>query len=203
MDFEPAFWKAALASPFKPKIPVVPFVPERRETPARQLTTVSAWAGIESILADLIQRFELKTDSALEFGVEHGYSSVALSSYFNAVTGVDTFRGDKHNKIKEDLYDAAVARLAPFSNITLHRSDYREWITSDRHHYNLIHVDIVHTYQATFDCGLWSAQHSDCTIFHDTESFREVKLACRDIARITGRRFFNYEPSNGLGILVP
>ena len=42
-----------------------------------------AWIGLEMILADLIDRFKVGNSSALEFGVFHGYSLVALSNFFN------------------------------------------------------------------------------------------------------------------------
>jgi hypothetical protein len=63
-------------------------------------------------------------------------------------------------------------------------------------------VDIVHTYEHTYRCGLWSAQHSKCTLFHDTESFFDVKMAVVDIARATGKRFYNFRQCYGLGIVV-
>jgi hypothetical protein len=82
------------------------------------------------------------------------------------------------------------------------RSDYRRWIAQDDTLYDLIHVDIVHTYADTFTCGLWSAQHAPCVLFHDTVSFRAVRRAVSAIAHLTGKRFYNFEESNGLGILV-
>ena len=33
-----------------------------------------------------------------EFGVERGYSTAALSCFFDSVTGVDTFQGDIHTR---------------------------------------------------------------------------------------------------------
>jgi hypothetical protein len=82
------------------------------------------------------------------------------------------------------------------------RSDFRDWIKQDNSSYDLIHVDIVHTYADTFACGLWGAVHSQCTLFHDTESFPAVKRAVIEISRRTGKRFHNFPESNGLGILV-
>lgn len=147
-------------------------------------------------------RFHLGTERCLEFGVEHGYSTVALSSIFDSVVGVDTFAGDKHTISKDDIYADTVNRLSSYENIKLVRSDYRDWIRKDEGSYNLIHVDIVHTYADTFDCGLWSANHSQCVIFHDTKSFAAVRQAIVDICRCTGKRFYNFRESNGLGILV-
>jgi hypothetical protein len=170
--------------------------------PERVLQVESAWKGIESILSDIVHRFNLGTERCLEFGVEYGYSTAALSSIFDSVTGVDTFAGDKHTVSKQDIYADTLKRLSVFGNIKLVRSDYRDWIANDDTVYNLIHVDIVHTYADTFACGLWSAKHAQCAIFHDTMSFPAAKQAIVDISRQTGKRFYNFEESNGLGILV-
>jgi hypothetical protein len=201
-DLEYAYWKSVLLGLAKQKVPVIPYIPQHRQTPPRMLTTVTAWKGIESILEDLIEKFHVRTGNCLEFGVEFGYSTVALSSFFDSVIGVDTFLGDKHTRIDEDLYEATVNRLSHFENIRLIRSNYQNWIKDDNDFYDLIHVDIVHTYKDTFACGMWSALHSKCTIFHDTESFSAVKAAVMDISRDTGKSFYNFEESNGLGILV-
>jgi hypothetical protein len=82
------------------------------------------------------------------------------------------------------------------------RSNYQSWIGRDDSHYDLIHVDIIHTYADTFTCGLWSAMHSSCVLFHDTESFPAVKRAVIDIARKSGKTFYNFKESYGLGILI-
>jgi hypothetical protein len=202
MITELEYWKAVVAGLRGPRVAVIPFVPEHLRPPARILRVDSAWKGIESILSDLIDRFRIGRDRCLEFGVEFGYSTAALSSFFNSVIGVDTFSGDKHTANKEDVYDETVSRLSPFENVRLVRSDYRDWIKQDSRSYDLIHVDIVHTYSDTFACGLWSAAHSQCAIFHDTESFPTVRRAVTEISRLTGKRFYNFKGSHGLGILV-
>jgi hypothetical protein len=202
MITELEYWKAVLAGLRGPKVAVVPFIPGRLQSPARILRVDSAWKGIESILADLIDRFHIGTNRCLEFGVEFGYSTAALSAFFNTVIGVDTFAGDVHTANKRDVYDETVSRLSSFENVQLIRSDYRDWIKQDSSSYDLIHVDIVHTYSDTFACGLWSAAHSQCVIFHDTESFPTVRRAVAEISRQTGKRFYNFKGSHGLGILV-
>jgi hypothetical protein len=166
------------------------------------LSPPTAWQGIESILGDLIERFGLRTDSCLEFGVEYGYSTAALSSFFKNVTGIDTFHGDKHTENKSDIFAFTKQRLSNYENIELVRADYRDWIAHNERKYDLIHVDIVHTYIDTFGCGLWSALHSPCVLFHDTLSFPAGKRAVLDIARQTGKQFHNFEESYGLGIVV-
>jgi hypothetical protein len=181
---------------------VLEYLPESEVKPPRFIEVDSAWKGIESILFDLIRRFKVHYGNCLEFGVEFGYSTVALSNYFMQVTGVDLFTGDLHTMHHGDHFESTKRSLAPFHNIKLVRANYKDWIKRDTESYSLIHVDIVHTYDDTYRCGLWSAHHSDCTLFHDTESFPEVRRAVEDIARETGKRFFNYPKCNGLGILI-
>jgi hypothetical protein len=200
--YELPYWRSALTSLGRPRIPILPYIPNRLEMPSRKLEICSAWMGIENILSELIERFHVNTDVCLEFGVEYGFSTVALSSYFDRIIGVDTFRGDKHTGNIRNIYEETVSQLSEYQNIELVRSDYRDFIQKERGRFGLIHVDIVHTFADTFACGLWSAQHSQCTIFHDTESFPQVKRAVKEIARVTGKRFFNFKECNGLGILV-
>lgn len=181
---------------------IKPYKPKNFRKPENMLEIVSAWKGLELIVEDIIDQFELKRDRCIEFGVEFGYSSVVFSNYFKAVTGVDTFEGDIHTVNKNEHFEETSRRLAPYTNIKLIKSDYKDWIAADNQRYNLAHVDIVHNYNETFECGLWAAQHSDCTIFHDTESFPEVRRAVKDLAKKTGHKLYNYPQHHGLGILV-
>jgi len=174
-EYEFAYKLSVLLGKVRTTVPIVPYIPTRRQPPQRSLNVVSAWEGNQNILADLIERFHIDTKRCLEFGVEYGFSAVALSSFFASVTGVDTFHGDQHTINKDDIFDETVRRLSPYSNIELIRSDYRDFIKQEHGTYGLIHVDIIHTYADTFACGLWSARHSDCTIFHDTNSFAPVR----------------------------
>jgi hypothetical protein len=196
------YWKSVFGGLIAPKVLVLPYVPQHRQLPPRVLPVPTAWKGIESVLGDLIQRFSIGTHRCLEFGVEHGYSTAALSCFFDTVTGVDTFVGDKHTRDTRDIFAETSDRLSCFDNIQLVRSDYRDWTATDDSFYDLIHVDIVHTYIDTFACGLWSARHAHCVLFHDTQSFPTVKRAVIDISRQTRKRFYNFRESNGLGILV-
>ena len=202
MVLETEYWKAVWRGRRAPKVPVLPYAPRERRMPERVLGVESAWKGIESILGDLIDRFQIGRDRCLEFGVEFGYSTAALSCFFDSVHGVDTFGGDQHTVNKKDVFPETRARLAPFPNIALFRTDYRDWIAGDSNLYDLVHVDIVHTFADTFACGLWSAQHAPCVLFHDTESFPTVRRAVAEVARCTGKRFYNFKESHGLGILV-
>lgn len=178
------------------------YKPVSKKSPEKMIDIVSAWKGLELIIEDIIVRFNLSRNSCIEFGVEFGFSAVVFSNYFDKVTGVDTFEGDEHTKNKDEHFEETKARLSVYENIKLFKSDYQNWIPTDNDHYNFAHVDIVHNYKETYECGLWAAQHSDCVVFHDTESFPEVRRAVIDIARATGFKMYNYPYHFGLGILV-
>lgn len=196
------YWRSVLGAIAQPKIAVIPYIPGYRKPPTRTLQVPSAWEGIQNILADMIEKFRIGTDRCLEFGVEFGFSTVALSSYFRSVIGVDTFHGDRDTVNKQDIYQETLDRLSPYPNIKLVRSHYQDFIREESGSFDLIHVDIVHTFADTFACGLWSARHSQCTVFHDTDSFPQVRQAVVEIARGTGKKFYNFGESFGLGILV-
>lgn len=179
-----------------------PYKPRHLYKPEKMLEVTSAWKGLEMIIGDIITQFGLNGGKCIEFGVEFGYSAVVFSNYFKSVTGVDTFEGDIHTHNKQEHFQQTSERLSVYPNIQLFKSDYRDWIVQDHNRYDLAHVDIVHNYEDTFQCGLWAAQHSDCTIFHDTESFPDVRRAVKDIAKATGQHLYNYPHHFGLGILV-
>ncbi|RKE92365.1 class I SAM-dependent methyltransferase [Ichthyenterobacterium magnum] len=184
------------------RLPIETYIPNRKTKPSKMIEIVTAWEGLELIIEDIIDRFSIGNDSCIEFGVEFGYSSVVFSNYFKEVVGVDIFIGDEHTDHKGDHYEKTKASLSKFENIKLVKSDYRDWIKEDTRNYDFSHVDIVHNYKETFECGLWAAQHSKCTVFHDTESFPEVRRAVIDIAKATGKNVYNYPYHNGLGIIV-
>lgn len=180
----------------------IEYVPKKLSMPPRLVQSKSqAWVGLEKIILDIIEFSKIDTNSMLEFGVEFGYSTAVFANYFNSVTGVDIFTGDEHAGYHGDIYELTKNNLLEFSNINLIKSDYKDFIKENDNHYDLIHVDIIHTYEDTYTCGLWAAQHSKCTLFHDTQSFPEVKRAVAEIAKVTGKKFYNYRKSNGLGIL--
>ena len=171
------------------------------DRPNNYVDVSTAWKGLEQIIPDIIQQFNLKTNSCLEFGVDNGYSTVIFSNYFQEVIGVDYFEGDMHAGFR-DVFKLTCERLKAFNNIAIIKSSYQDYIKKDTSHYDMVHVDIIHTYEDTFACGLWAVQHSNCTIFHDTESFIGVRKAVRDIAKKTGKTFYNYPHHFGLGIIV-
>ncbi len=181
---------------------MINYIPEIRLAPRLYTGVYSAWMDIPTILQDIIYRFGIKPKLALEFGVEYGYSTTALANYFNKVVGVDIFTGDIHAGLTEDHYESTKSNLSSWSNIELIKSDYKDFIKGNNQKYDLIHIDIVHTYEDTFKCGEWAVQHSDAVIFHDTESFPDVKRVCNDLSNKYRLAFYNYTPSHGLGILV-
>lgn len=168
-----------------------------KRTPARILKEPSAWQGLESILDDLLNHYHVDRLVALEFGVEYGYSTIALSNFFDQVIGVDTFEGDMHSGHKEELARAQ-KNCAPYENIKLIQSSYQDFTKDNDEQYNLIHIDIVHTYEDTYACGKWAIEHAPVVIFHDTESFPEVKKAVHDLS---GGLYDNYPHHHGLGII--
>ena len=168
------------------------YLPSKLKYPKR-LEVPSAWWGLECIIGAIIKDFGIGTEKALEFGVEYGYSTYALAQYFDKVVGVDTFEGDQHTKNGQvEMKD--IQELMP-PNVMLIKSDYKDY--QDDEQYDMIHVDIVHTYADTFKCGEWALKHSSLVIFHDTESFPEVRRAVQDL----DPDFFNYPFCNGLGII--
>ena len=194
--------KFSIGGLFKKTADITVYKPRKNVKPANMLRVESAWSGLELIIEDILDRFQVKRNRCIEFGVEFGFSSVVFSNYFREVTGVDTFEGDEHTVHKGDHFEHTKSTLSGFPNIKLYKSDFRDWIKNDDSQYDLAHVDIVHNYAETYECGLWAANHSTCAIFHDTESFPAVRKAVIDIAGATGKKLFNYPKCYGLGIIV-
>jgi hypothetical protein len=166
---------------------MIEYVPVIYENPTVR-DVISAWGKIPAILKDIILRFGLKQNSALEFGVECGYSTSAIANYFKKVRGVDK--------------DCSCASLHAWPNIEIIESTFEDYIKTDNNRYDLIHIDIIHDFLPTYLCGEWSVNHSDCVIFHDTISNPEVFQACEALASNYGFEFYNYPNDFGLGILI-
>ena len=162
----------------------------------------SSWRGLDAIIPDLISQFNIPTNKCLEFGVEFGFSTTVFANYFKEVIGIDIFTGDFQAGLHDDDYQDMIEKVKPWPNIKLINTDYKDYIVNNNDEYDFIHVDILHTYEDTFKCGLWAAQHSKMTIFHDTKSYKKVKHAVQDIAKATGKTFYNYPHNYGLGIIV-
>jgi hypothetical protein len=169
----------------------------------------SGWRGLEKIMPSLIKLF-CRNDrvTALEFGVEYGYSTAILAQLFGHVLGVDTFVGDDHSSHKEDHHEITLKNLAPWRNITLAQRDYRHFIKETESwpegaHFSLIHVDMMHDFETTYTAGRWAADHAPVVIFHDTNYlWPEVKQAIIQIAEETGKDVYEYKECFGLGILI-
>ena len=187
---------------FNKLYPLTTYEPIKKNTPETMIQIPTAWKGLELIVEDILDHFDVGRNNCIEFGVEFGYSAVVFSNYFKKVKGIDIFIGDEHTTHKGDHYDKTKTSLAEFKNIELFKSNYQDWIKQDQEQYDFAHVDIVHNYKETYECGLWAAQHSKCCIFHDTESFPSVKRAVFDIAKATGKKGYNYPHHYGLGIVV-
>lgn len=177
------------------------FKPQGDLAQVKTNNTISAWGNIPSIIPSIIKKFNIRCNRALEFGVEFGYSTSAISNFFNSVIGVDTFEGDINSTFKQNHFEKTKDLLKEFQNIELIKSDYRDFINTNDEKYDLIHVDIVHDYENTYKCGEWSIKHSKITLFHDTITFPEVMRACEDLSLKYDLEFYNYPDDNGLGIL--
>lgn len=181
---------------------MIEYIPINRSE-VKTIASHSSWGDIPTILKDIIDRFNIGTNTALEFGVEYGYSASALANYFKNVIGVDTFLGDVYSGIKSAThFEEAKNNLKIFKNITLIQSDYKDFIEKNNNKYDLVHIDIVHDYNETYECGEWAVNHSDLVIFHDTQSFPTVFNAVTDLADKYSKNFYEYKLSNGLGILT-
>jgi predicted O-methyltransferase YrrM len=183
---------------------MIEYVPIIRDKP-KLINVVSAWYNIPTILKDIILRFNIKNDLALEFGVERGYSTTALAYYFKKVIGVDTFKNNTRildlNRLSEFQYVKEL--LKEYKNVELIESLFEDYIKQDNlGNFDIIHIDIIHEYEPTYMCGDWSLQHSNCVIFHDTMSFSAVMHAVTDLSIKNNFEFYNYPYDNGLGILI-
>lgn len=183
-------------------LPIDDYKPAYKIGPKNTIDVPFSWKGLELIIEDILNRFKIERKDWIEFGVENGYSSAVFANYFENVIWIDTFEGDIHSSRRSDFFQNTQNNLSPFPNIRLEQINYIDWINKDNRKYNFCHVDIVYNYKKTIECGLWDAQHSDCVIFHDTESFPQVRKAVIDISRLTGKQLYNHPNYYGLGILV-
>jgi predicted O-methyltransferase YrrM len=181
---------------------IIPYTPRFYKVPKHLADVPSAWGPNESLLMDLIERFNVPTHTALEFGVDYGYSASALANFFEVVIGVDHFNSDSQTGYRENLYEQASNTLKDFPNIHLVCQDYQQYIADNDQNYDLIHIDIFHDYSNTCKAGRWAVNHAHIILFHDTESYPEVKRAVSTIADESDMTFYNFPVSCGLGILV-
>ncbi len=166
------------------------YIPSFRKMPERVAPVATAWHPNEEIVEALIKDFGIEQNNALELGVDWGFSLIVLSGFFKEILGVDLHTSRCVEVVKQ------------FSNIKLLNVDYSDFIIKNiNNYYNLIHIDLTHTYFETIEAGLWAVKHSDMAIFHDT-GVVELKQALEEIADMTGKTFYNFNERHGLGIIT-
>ena len=101
------------------RFPLIEYKPIKKTIPEKTIQTTTAWKGLELIIEDILDQFNIDRGSCIEFGVEFGFSAVVFSNYFKKVTGVDIFIGDEHTTFKGDHYDITKKSLTEFENIKL------------------------------------------------------------------------------------
>ena len=164
-----------------------------------------AWGDIPDILGSMLREFKVVPMKALDMGVLFGYSTYALAMYFDEVVGIDTFGNNRYNYMDtgEDHYEEVKELLKVRDNVSLIKTTWQDYAEANKDaKYDLIHLDMIHTYRETFKAGDWALQHTNFAIFHDTVSNPTVMNACGDLADKYNCDFYNYEPSHGLGILI-
>lgn len=181
---------------------MIEYKPSKLAFPPRLINVPTAWREVTPVIGDILEDFAVRRDTCLEFGVDYGYSTAVFANYFSHVTGVDTFLGDGHAGWRTNLLEQTASNLSGFSNISLIKSDFRDFIAEPRPQYDLIHIDIFHELEPTFDAGRWAVAHADVVLLHDTRSFPAVMRACELIAKDAGVKFYEWPVQHGLGILV-
>lgn len=162
----------------------------------------SGWMGLECYMHSIINNLNVKTDLALEFGIDHGYSLKVFAQLFKKCIGVDSFSGDPHIGHPQDpAFFQGILNTFKEYNVEIFKQDYRDYIKNDNKQYDLIHVDIVHFYKETFECTDWAMQHSNVVLVHDTITFPDMHKVCKDISSKHNVEYYNIPLCNGLGIL--
>jgi len=179
------------------------YVPSYRLAPKRVLNVKSAWISIPEILPCLFHQFKVGTSLCVEFGVEFGFSTVALSEHFETVIGVDTFRGLGHD---DSFFEQVRESLRPYENIELVATRWQDFAIFCDIPVDLVHVDVDHGYDATYEAGEWAVLHAPVSLFHDTLSHSDIPTAagiraCGDLAEKYDLTYYNFCESHGLGIL--
>jgi len=181
----------------------------------------SAWKNFERIIPSLIRDFNIIPNRLLEFGVDYGYSTSAFAHFFKQVIGVDLFKsGDHGDRDESIMFDKVSGVLKSYPNIKLVKQNFYDYIKTDNSFYDVIHIDIDHSFEPTYNCGEWAVRHARVVLFHDTNQFilneatntsdwsqvqkyySPVRKACCALAALYNYEFYNYDYVQGLGILV-
>jgi hypothetical protein len=188
------------------------YIPQNTILPYTLLDIPSAWRGLESYIKPLMDELSIPYGNDrvfTEFGVEYGYSCIAFANYFGWVNAVDTFQGDEHAGVR-DTKQAFLGNIPDNFKlkIMLYEQSYQYFFkayrkASSRPKSDLVHIDIVHTYEDTYACGdlAWQWLEPNAMLFHDTLSFPDVARACEYLAKKYDLRFLNIPYHYGLGIL--
>jgi hypothetical protein len=166
------------------------------------LSVPTGWNGLEDYIKPIMTKLNINPELALEFGIDSGYSLKVFSQLFNNTVGVDMFVGDAHigHSQGDEFYEDVLKRFTN-NKVEIIKADFRDFIKQDNRKYDLIHIDIVHYYDETFQCADWSIQHSDVVILHDTCSFPEINRVCLDISKKHKVNYYNIGECHGLGVL--
>jgi hypothetical protein len=190
------------------------YIPKSFTTPEILIDVPSAWKGLEGYIQPLMDELGIPYgENAVftEFGVEYGYSCIAFANFFGLVEAVDHFEGDIHageRSTKQQFLDNIPAEFKGKIKVyPISYQDYFEYAPLKQplaKPIDLVHIDIIHTYEDTFACGqlAWIHLRPKAMLFHDTISLPEVAKACEDLAAKYGLRFLNIPFSYGLGILI-
>lgn len=183
---------------------MIPYIPKHRFMPSRLLDVPTAWSEVTPVIYDILDRFKVPLGWMLEFGVDYGYSTAVFANFFGKVIGVDTFMGDINagDRGEEGIVKQVKDSMKAFPNVILLQSTYQHFIRRSSANFDLIHVDIVHNYEQTFECGEWAVLHAPVVLFHDTIAFPEVMKAVSDLAVRHELNFYNVNEQHGLGILT-
>ena len=182
---------------------MITYIPEHRMLPPKTVEVDTAWKEVAPVVESILDQFNVERDNMLEFGVDYGYSTVIFSNFFKHVVGVDHFLGDGYAGFRnEKMYSRVMDILSPFQNISLVPMDYQEFIRDCDADFDFIHVDIVHTYAETFECGDWAVQHAPVVMFHDTIAFHAVMMAVEELSAKWDMLFYHVPEQHGIGILA-
>lgn len=162
----------------------------------------TSWNGLEKLIPQIIQDFNISPDFCIEFGVWHGYSTAALANNFKRVIGADVFYGDVIPGTEgTPMIETTRKSLAPWGNIELRECAMEDFDYTGLPVADLIHVDASHNYKDWF--GVMKAvAHGRVVIFHDTGNwFLDVPRLVYEVAERFGLQHYHYPHCEGLDIL--
>lgn len=168
------------------------------------LDVPTEWKGLEEWIVTILDHFKINCNTALEFGVDYGYSTKVFSHLFKKVIGVDSFeRNTCDGKEHDEAFYNQVLNSFANTNVEIVKTRFEDYINQNNENfYNMIHIDAIHDYGILEPTIRWAVEHSDITLVHDTMEYREVKRACMEIRAEKNLRFLSIPFHCGLGILL-